>query len=188
MMKNTCLLIISLATNFLLLQCQTPVPTFDTGSCPPIQITDLGSTEQLSFSGLLPLALRLRAGPSAGSAPEVRVIDFFVVCEAAGRTRDTVGSVSMVVMFECRGEACIGTSSENPVVNSTEQIQLNCTLEFFEGGFVGGDNYLTGVFSGILRTTNPNATFDTPPNDRCGFCVDPTTGVPSDLKTHCLCT
>ena len=97
-----------------------------------------------------------------------------------------MGSVSLVVMFECRGSACAG-DNDTVIVNSTEQIQLECTLEFEEGGFVGNDNYVTSPFSGVLRTTNPVASFSTVPDNRCGFCADPVSGLMTDVETHCLC-
>ena len=173
-----------LSANFGPSLCQTPTPTFDRGSCPPLQLSNLGSVSQFTSTitindGLLPSALQI-------GTPEVSAFDFHVVCEVAGRTRGTVSAVSFVVDYECSGDDCSESPLDTPAVNLTEQFQFNCTLEFLEAGaFVGNDNYDT--LNGVVRTQNPLAGFDTPLNDHCGLCVDPAAGlVEADPVTHCI--
>ena len=179
-----------LSANFGMSSCQTPIPTFNRGSCPPLQLSNPDST----FNPLAPLptvedVLPSFAMRSTESLPVmVRAFDFHVVCEVAGRTRGTVSAVSFVVDYECSGvNACLRTSLDNPAVNLTEQFQFNCTLPSMERASFRNDSYDVNTENGFLHTQNPLAGFDTPLNNRCGLCVDPAAGlVEADPVTHCI--
>lgn len=182
-MRTLATAIVALFSTIAPVLCQNPIPTSFRGSCLPITLQDLGSNETLSSIGLLPRALRDQLSVQE---PDVRVFDFHVVCETAGEMRGTVSSVSLIVDFECRGAACRGVSPNNTVVNSTEQIQFNCTFSTFEVGN-SPPFYQDFFLNGMLRTDNPTGTFLTPLDNRCGFCSDPTSiSLPADPDTHCV--
>lgn len=158
---------------------QFPVVNLNHGSCTPITLQDLANPDPLDNPGFLSETLRM----DFSDRPQVRVLNFHVVCEVAGITRGTVAAVSFVVDYECQGVPC--TEIGGNFTREIEQIQYNCSTDFFEGGEV---EQLYETFFDIngIRTLNPIADFATVPAKRCGLCVDPVVGLDSDPVTHCL--
>lgn len=159
---------------------QVPSLTSNSGSCLSLATMDLGSTivttpNEQPDSGVVSNALdQPEIGP-----PEVRILDFQVVCESAGLTRDTVSSVSAIVTFECTGQQCEGGGREP--VNSTEQFTFRC-IEFDDR--IIYEPLLFPTFS--IRRLDPVASFATVPDTQCGLCLDPANGMTVDDVTHCI--
>ena len=105
-------------------------------------------------------------------SPIVRIINISIVCEASGSTRDTISSLSAIVIYECL-TVCGERNS-----NITEHLRWDCLVEDGVASF-------SGVRSGDIR--NPaNGVIGTPLMDQCGQCVLPTSLANSDPATFCL--
>lgn len=164
---------------------QVPSLPINTGSCLPVIAEDFGPTmsldESMPFYGP-PSGIVLSAldQPEIGP-PEVRILDFHVVCESAGLMCDTTSSVSAVVTFECTGQQCQG-GGRDPV-NVTEQFTFRCLDSDFDGRIIY-EPLLFPVFP--IRRLDPVASFDTAPDLQCGSCLDPANGIPVNDETHCI--
>ena len=145
------------------------------GSCPPVGEADLGSTISLSTDGLVPAAFRVADG---SDAPMVRILRHNVVCEVAGRLKNTVGETSVLVEYECMGPGCPGYDADNPMVLTvTSQFQAQCrdTDMFLSAtGLVITSSGNTRV--DIVATNLMAANFMTAIDTECGACIDPATG------------
>ena len=136
-----------------------------------LTIGDCPRPDASTISGLITDSFNLA---DRTEAPGVTVLDTTIVCESPGLLRDTISSFSVVALYSCTGivaEGCDGS-------NRTEQFQYECNM----------DNTFTEaeISSGFLRTENPTATLQTPLNDQCAQCVEPTSIVPSDPDDHCI--
>ena len=161
---------------------QFPVVNLAHGSCTPITLQNLGNPDQLDTTGFLRETLSEREN-FITFRPQVRALDFHVVCEVAGITRGTVAALSFVVDYECQDRPC--TEDGRNSTFEREQIQYNCSSDFREGG--GVDMVYEFFSRPRARTMNPIADFATMPATRCGLCVDPAaSGLDSDPETHCL--
>ena len=157
------------------------------GSCPSVEVSDLGSTTSLSTDGIVSAAFLSADG---SDPPMVQILRHSVVCEVAGRLKNTVGQISVLVEYQCLGPSCPGYNfsqpSNNIILNVTSQFQVQCR---------GTDMFLSsygGVISGgggNTRVDNAAANFTTTIDRQCGACVDPATGavgnVNNDPVTFC---
>ena len=162
---------------------QVPSLPANTGSCLPVVAEDFGPIAGSMFLDGPPNGIVLTAldQPEIGS-PEVTILDFHVVCESAGLTRDTASSVSAIVTFECTGQQCQGGGRDMPV-NVTEQFTFRCFGSDFDDRIIY-EPLLFFVFP--IRRPDPVASFATVPDFQCGSCLDPANGMPVDDETHCI--
>ena len=155
-------------------------------NCPPVEVSDLGSTTSLSTDGIVPAAFR---STNESSVPMVQILRHNVVCEVAGRWKDTVGQISVLVEYQCLGLGCPGYNSSQPsnILNVTSQFQVKCVfpLDMYVS-FIG---YVATRGGGAIRVDNAVANFTTAIDRECGACVDPATGCPrnknNDPVTFC---
>ncbi len=105
--------------------------------------------------------------------PTIRVLKVNFVCESPGLVKDTLGSFSAVVLYECSGLDAQNCSTTP--VNLTDQFQTACDQ----------GNTFSGPSSGLARTINPLATLDTPLNPNCSICAEPGGVVGTDPVNHC---
>ena len=148
-------------------------------SCPFITIDDLGTTE-FSTNGLVPQAI-IPPGEVPASV-SVRIMNFTVVCDAAGDRINTSSFVSVVVEFQCDStsvQASLIVCDGSTVV--TRQYQFQCTED--NGQIVWGATVSgSGQF---VQTLNPTATFSTPLANQCRRCIDDLQSSRADPTTHC---
>ena len=130
----------------------------------------------LMSSGLVSESLVVGNTPP-GTGPGVGIFDTQIVCTAAGRTRGTIGSISVVVSFAAVGVPGTPTGF---FLNTTEQFQFDCTAD---------DVFEDNTADGETRSSS-GASLDTVRDDQCGQCVDPNSvSSPldqADPDTHCL--
>ena len=149
----------------------------------PLVLEDLGNTSVITSIGFLSNSLGIRVDTTIRRQaqdffPDIRAVDFHVVCEVAGLERGTVSMVSFVADFECDNDGRSSVNCPPGPVLLRAQFQYNCTT---------GMMYDTFFFEGDVLTENPVASFSTVPERRCGLCVDPVlSGVTSDPETHCF--
>ena len=142
------------------------------GSCSPVEVSDLGSTTSLSTDGIVSAAFLSADG---SDPPMVQILRHNVVCEVAGRLKDTVGEISMLVEYQCLGPSCPGYNFSQPsnILNVISQFQVQCRdTDMFpssSGGVISGGG-------GNTRVDNAAANFTTAIDRQCGACVDPATG------------
>ena len=175
------LLTISAATS---IHSKTTATRISVGNCPPVIASDLGNSTSLTTAGIVAASYKNTDG---SDAPMIRIIRHQVLCEVAGRQRNTVGEISVLVEYQCMGLACPGfdRNSPNPVtIISQIQIQCRSTNTFFSAF---GTIISSG--GGNIRIDNIPTVFSTPTNLKCGACVDPATGTPgnrnNDPVTFC---
>ena len=134
------------------------------GDCAPITSGDLGSSAELATGGLVSQNL------DGAFQARVRILKFTVLCQVSGLRRQTVGSVSVLVRYQCRSGVCGSSTTET----RTEQFDFECTEE--------------GVYDvDSSRKESPISNFQTPLSDRCGACVDPQVSASPNVNpvTHC---
>lgn len=109
-------------------------------------------------------------------AQMVRIEEVNTVCEASGKTKYSVSSISAIVKYECLDTQCGGMG-----LLFIEQYRLDCLEEDGVASF-------SGVVSGNIINTEGVlvGNLSTPLMDQCGQCVVPATIVPSDPATYCL--
>ena len=155
-------------------------------TCPSITVNDLGSTTNFSSAGLVPLAARLSQEASVDGIP-VRIMDYHVVCDASGMSRNTSSFVSVLVQFQCSFPGGTGTLAVcDGTAMITRQYQFSCALG--ENGRNEWDNNISGN-NLFVQTLNPTATFMTPLDNQCRRCIDDqqSTSPNIDPTTHCQC-
>ena len=112
-------------------------------------------------------------------APRIRLIAFNIVCESTGLLRNTLSSFSAVVFYECVGSFPEDNCDNQIPTNLTHQVQSDCAL--------GSNTFsVAGVRAGRVRTTEIQATLNTPPDIMCSFCSERSSIVPSNQVTHCV--
>ena len=139
---------------FVAVNCQDSFLPSHLGYCSKLKISDLGSNTTLSREGLVSKSIDLNFGP------EVRIIDFNVICEVPGYFRNTIGGVSVIVFFECNGDQSC-THFLNPDDNPIKSFQT------FQFGFVcfaqtNGNQNSTFQDNQDSVERNPIATLTTP--------------------------
>ena len=142
------------------------------GSCPPVEVSDLGNTTSLSTDGIVPATFR---GADGSAAPMVRILRHNVVCEVAGRLKNTIGETSVLVEYECLGSGCPGYDANDPsmVLTVIGQIQVQCRDTDM---FLSPSEVVVSGSGGNIRVDNVVANFTTTIDRQCGACVDPATG------------
>ena len=96
-------------------------------SCPPITIDDLGNATEFSTQGLVARGI-VPWGSSTVSVP-VRIMNFAIVCDAAGDRINTSSFVSVVVEFQCDFQSDTESSltvCSNSSTIVTRQYQFQC--------------------------------------------------------------
>ena len=155
-------------------------------SCPSITVNDLGSTTAFSSNGLVSLAARPDSRVTGDGIP-VRIMNYHIVCEASGMSRNKSSFVSVLVQFQCHFPSGTGTLAVcNSNTNVTRQYQFSCVLT------QNGRNEWAIIISGnnlFVQTVNPTATFMTPLDNQCRRCIDDqqSTNPNIDPTTHCQC-
>ena len=152
-------------------------------SCPPITISDLGSTTSFSSDGLVAEGI-VPPGEAVVSIP-VRVMNHTIVCDASGNRRDTSSYVSVVVQYQC------DYSSTNPTLTVCNgntivirQYQFQCIDR--SGQLVWAASVSGSTF--FVQTLNPTATLSTPLANQCRRCIDDQQSPSNtniDDTTHC---
>ena len=128
-------------------------------SCPSITVNDLGSTTPFSSNGLVSLAARPVSRVTGDGIP-VRIVDYHIVCEASGMSRNTSSFVSVLVQFQCNfpgGTDTLAVCDGTTMV--TRQYQFSCV------SVQNGRSVWSNILSGddlFVQTLNPTATFTTP--------------------------
>ena len=146
----------------------TPKPRSGVSNCERPSVDLFGSFDPAGSSDGLVAAAYINSNPS----PIVRIINISIVCEASGSTRDTISSLSAIVIYECL--TVCGRRNHS----LTEHLRWDCLVEDGVASF-------SSVRSGDIR--NPaNGTIGTPLMDQCGQCVFPTSLFNSDPATFCL--
>ena len=146
---------------------QMPVQTRAVGNCPRVTEADLGRTDVLNNTGLVSLATLT---PNGIERPLVRILEYQVVCEAAGLTRDTVSATSVVVRYECQGvmQVC-------PMFVLVQYLNLDCRTS---------DSFLVPEpdvqFGSEINPAN-NSGLSVPLNTQCGVCTERNSGT-----DHCI--
>ena len=149
------------------------------GSCPPVEVSDLGSTTSLSTDGIVPATFR---GADGSAAPMVQILRHNVVCEVAGRLKNTVGQISVLVEYQCLGPSCHGNNYSQPssILNVTSQFQIQCrNTDIF---LLSNSGQIISGGGGATRVDNAAANFMTAIDRECGACVDPDTGAPGNAN------
>ena len=149
------------------------------GSCAPLEASDLGSMSMLSTSGIVAESFITGNG---SDPPLVQILRHHLVCEVTGFLKNTVGVISMLVEYDCRGLFCPGANgSLNTTVTATSQFQFQCDPDTSTFRGIASNN------TGRVRIDIPQANFLTPLDNQCGTCSDPETGTIGDWNNVTLC-
>jgi len=110
------------------------------------------------------------------ATPTVNVLDFHPVCLAYSQERDRYRFVSVVVQYNCTGNA------DCPSGTAVEQFDSQCSGGTWSHSVQGDvDN---------TRTENPTANFSTTTRENCSLCLSPATAagfsLTTDNVTHCV--
>jgi hypothetical protein len=154
-------------------------------SCPPITISEIGSTAEFSTQGLVARGI-VPLGVSAVPSIPVRIKNFSKVCDAAGDQINTSSFVSVVVEFQCdfvestmnNPSLAVCSNSSNIV---TRQYQFQCIEQ---NGQLVWDTIVSSSRM-FVQTLNPTATLSTPLVDTCRRCIDDQQSSRADPTTHC---
>ena len=152
--------------------CQSPVPRENIGDCNLLSITDFGT---VNFSSPLGLVSSLNSGIS------VRILDYQVVCEAAGVSRGKFSSFSAIVTYECIGDFC----GDQDVAIYIMQYNFDCN------NHADGASFLPPAVTYGRVQTSPVSMMVPTLRTGCGLCVDPLVSelnVLIDPNTHCAGT
>ena len=147
-------------------------------SCSPITVNDLGNTTDFSTDGLLPRAVR-PPGEAVERIP-VRIINYYIVCDASGMSRDTSSFASVLVQFQCNFPSGTNTLADcDGTTMLTRQYQFSCSGNAWDDSIAGDDLF--------VQTLNPSATFATPLDNQCRRCIDDQqrSAASIDDDTHC---
>ena len=147
-------------------------------SCSPITDGDLGSTTNFSSSGLVPRAVR--PPREAIERIPVRIMNYTIVCDAPGMSRDTSSFVSVLVQFQCDYPSGTNTLADcDGTTMLTRQYQFSCSGNTWDDSIAGDDLF--------VQTLNPSATFATPLDNQCRRCIDDQQRPAAliDVDTHC---
>ena len=145
--------------------------------CPPFNVSDLGTTDAPSTTGLVGAAFQAVSGDP--SPVSVQVDDSNIVCLRSGRTRDTYSGVSVVVNYTCTG-------------SSRSECTGNPTLSQFEFECVTGPTWTANVGGSTANiiTTPPDGSLSTTLRTDCGVCVSPARSgfaTITNNEQHCGC-
>ena len=110
------------------------------------------------------------------ATPTVDVLDFHPVCLAHGQERDRYRYVSVMVEYNCTGNA------NCPSGTAVEQFESDCDK--------GTWSHLVSDIGRNIRTVSPTANFSTATREDCAFCISPDIaagfGIVTDTVTHCV--
>ena len=151
-------------------------------SCPLITSDDLGSTTEFSTSGLVSRAI-VPPGETAASV-SVRIMNFTIVCDAAGDRINTSSFVSVVVEFQCDStsvQPTLTVCDRSTIV--TRQYQFQCIEDNINGQPIWGT--VVSGSNAFVQTLDPTATLSTPLIDTCRRCIDDQQSSRADPITHC---
>ena len=143
--------------------------------CAEILMSDLGSTDTAGPVGAI---AGLFSGGETGNAPDVLVTSSRTVCLAAAATRGNYRFASVIVTYECGGEA-VANCPSGPYPR-TDQFEFTCVNSIWQES----TNFVNE------RNVPVNPSITTLRRD-CSFCISPAdannTGVlnPVDTETHC---
>ena len=151
--------------------------------CPAFDVSDLGSTNMRTPSGLVVSALAAVSGDPSNPA-SVQVHDSSIVCLRSGRTRDTYSGVSVVVNYTCTGPPteCTGT----PILS---QFDFECVAGTPTNPGVRWAAIVDGSASNII-TTPPDGSLSTTLRTDCGVCISPARSIFATITNndqHCGC-
>ena len=163
--------------------------------CPVVTQSQLGSHGALSTSGLVARTLVSVLSDSVG-IPRVRIVNYNIVCFAAGSAEGTYRELSVVVQYEYSGFCACSPLNFEGFGNATSQFEFTCS----GGSWMDGPGLPSSTFtcsggswmeeSGLPSSTftNPSdATLKTQARRDCSFCLRP--GVAASLTvdnvTHC---
>ena len=155
---------------------QTPTLRSGVASCERPSLDDFGSMDATgSNEGIVS---GFFGGGDAGivDPQTIRIMAVNRVCEASGLTRDSLGSISVIVQYECLDSQCGGRGS-----TFIDQYRLDC-IE------TDGVASFSGVTNGDIRTVAAEVVgnLTTPLMNQCGRCVLPSGLFMSDPATYCL--
>ena len=157
-------------------QLQTPELRNGVSSCERPSLEDFGSLD--SGGSNQGIVAGFFGGGDAGivDPQTIRIVAVNRVCEASGLTRDSLGSISVIVQYECLDTQCGGMNSV-----FIDQYRLDC-IE------TNGVASFSGVTIGDIRTAAYGVVgnLTTPLMDQCGRCVLPSGLFMSDPATYCL--
>ena len=145
--------------------------------CPPFTEDLLGTTGELSATGLIGNALRAAIGEPVPVTVQVHASS--IVCLRSGRTRDTFSGVSVVANYTCTGSPseCTG----DPVLS---QFDFECVSGPRWAASVGGSA------ANIITTPPTGNLVSTPLRTDCGLCVSPARSGFVNItnnEQHCEC-
>ena len=146
--------------------------------CPAFDVSDLGSTNMRTPSGLVVSALEAVSGDPSNPV-SVQVHDSNIVCLRSGRTRDTYSGVSVVVNYTCTG--ALSECSGNPILS---QFDFECVANP-----VRWAASVDGSASNII-TTPADGSLSTTLRTDCGVCISPARSVFAAItnnEQHCGC-
>ena len=158
-------------------QLQTPTLRSGVSSCERPSLEDFGSSDTAgSNEGIL---TGFFGGGDRGfiDPQTIRIVAVNRVCEASGLTRDSLGSISVIVQYECLDTQCGGTGNVFIDQYRLDCIETNGVASF--SGVTSGD-IRTGAVYGVVGNLT------TPLMDQCGRCVLPSGLFMSDPATYCL--
>lgn len=151
----------------------------DIGSCNGQLPTEIfGSFDSPSATGIVANSF------FSDDPPLIRIVNVTTVCEVSGASRNTISSLSAVVVYVCSGTLCAGQQDQL----ITEQFQVDCSTRTDNGL----PSFIPGIhLSGVVRTpaVQVTATWNTPLARECGECTAPTASprsTPLDPASHCL--
>ena len=115
------------------------------GSCPSITVNDLGSSTAFSSNGLVSLAARPDSGVTGDGIP-IRIMNYHIVCEASGMSRNTSSFVSVLVQYQCISSGGTGTLAVcDGTIMVTRQYQFSCIADQM-GEMSGMISYLVVIY------------------------------------------
>ena len=146
------------------------------GDCLAFNVSDLGSTNMRTPSGLVVSALEAVSGDPSNPT-SVQVHDSNIVCLRSGQTRDTYSGVSVVVNYTCTGapSECTG----NPILS---QFDFECVAGTWAASVDGS--------AANIITTPPDGSLSTTQRTDCGVCISPARSIFATITNndqHCGC-
>ena len=130
----------------------------------------------IDMSGVESLIRDSYGGGDNPNRPTVGVMEFNVVCRAAGPTQGTYQYLSLVATYSCDGTVCEGSTV-------TAQFDTEC---------IGGvwEERVISFADDEIRTQPANGNSATDTRTDCSLCLSPTRatsiGQTADTETHCV--
>lgn len=123
-------LLILLAASQRLQEPPRSVTASSLGSCARFEPSLLGNSDSLSTDGLVPQQLLYEAQNTyiqylTEELPEVQILETTITCESTGNHKNTSNSVSVLVLYDCQGLACLQENATT-LVNYTHLFSFMC--------------------------------------------------------------